>query len=381
MSASQSLAAVLGAGIVSALGRGLAAHAEAQQRPPAAASRVTADELEPGRRLPYRPVVSQLAFAELVDQTVGDALAEAEIDVRGRPGVGLFLGSSSLDIGICERDYAAALAAGEEPDAPMAQGRSGYGSLADAVAGRFGIEGPSLTVNTACSSSANAALYAARMIQSGELDYAVVLGTEDFNRLSLLGFASLMLVTEEQARPFDAGRDGLVLGEGVAALVLGRPDPRCPFHLDGGANLCDTSSATNASPQSIAQVMREALAEAGVARDAVAAVKAHGTSTPSNDQAEGQGMRQLFGDALPPFTSLKGHLGHTLGACGAIEMAALMACLRAGFLPATAGFRRPDPELGITPLRAPAAARAGSYLLNFFGFGGNNTSLVLRWGG
>jgi len=371
---------VLGVGVVSTLGRGLAAHAEGQGRDPAPAARVHADEIEPGKRLPYRPVAADAGFDELIDGALSDALGEAGLDVRERPRVGLFLGSSSLDIGVCERAYAAALAAGERPEAAMAWARSGYGFLADQVARRFGIAGPCLTVNTACSSSANAALYAARMIRAGELDHAVVLGTEDFNRLSLLGFASLMLVTAEEARPFDAARDGLVLGEGVAALVLGPADGQRRFHLCGGANVCDTSSATNSSPEHVAGVMSEALTDAGVTPQSVAGVKAHGTSTPSNDEAEGRGLRLLFGSSPPPFTSLKGHLGHTLGACGAIETAALMAALEAGFLPATAGFREMDPDLAIAPLREPASADEGFYLLNFFGFGGNNTSLVMRWG-
>jgi 3-oxoacyl-(acyl-carrier-protein) synthase len=260
----------------------------------------------------------------------------------------------------------------------MAAERSGYGMLAEVLARRHGFRGFRLTFNTACSSSANAALYAARMIARGELDHALVLGTESFNRMSLLGFASLMLVSESAARAFDASRDGLILGEGVGAIVLGRARPGQAAWLCGGANLCDTSSATNSRPEAIARVMKAALTDAGVAPGAVSAIKAHGTSTPSNDQAEGEGMKQLFGERLPPFTSLKGHMGHTLGACGALETAGLLATLREGFLPATAGFEETDPDLGIAPERGNRPAGAGTYLLNYFGFGGNNTSLVVR---
>lgn len=262
----------------------------------------------------------------------------------------------------------------------MATARSGYGMLADTLARRLGVNGPCMTFNTACSSSANAALYAARLIDSGAIEHALVLGTESYNRLSLLGFASLMLVSDSGLRPFDASRDGLVLGEGVGALVLGRPERGRAAHISGGANLCDTSSATNSRPEAIAHVMQSALTDAGITVSDLAAIKAHGTSTPSNDKAEGEGMKLAFGDRLPPFTSMKGHFGHTLGACGALETAALLAVLDAGFLPATAGFAERDPDLGISPMTERGGAAEGHYLLNYFGFGGNNTSLVLRHG-
>jgi 3-oxoacyl-[acyl-carrier-protein] synthase-1 len=91
-------------------------------------------------------------------------------------------------------------------------------------------------------------------------------------------------------------------------------------------------------------------------------------------------MRALWGDRLPPFTAIKRYLGHTLGACGAVELAAILGCLRAGFVPATAGFTTPDPELRVAPLTAPAPAVTGAVMLNFFGFGGNYASLLVQHG-
>lgn len=152
--------------------------------------------------------------------------------------------------------------------------------------------------------------------------------------------------------------------------------------LLGGANLCDIHHVTSAAPDGGAMraVMEMALADAGLAPADVVLIKAHGTGSPDNDAAEAAAMHALFGDELPPFTGLKRYLGHTLGACGAVELAALLGCLRAGFVPPTAGFAAPDPELRIAPLTESRPAPGGAVMLNFFGFGGNYASLVIAHG-
>ena len=262
----------------------------------------------------------------------------------------------------------------------------GYGNLAREIAERFGLRGPKYTLNTACSSSANAALYARALLAEGRIDHALIVGAEGYNRLSLLGFASLMLLTREGYRPFDRARDGLILGEGVGAFVLGRGDAekgdsplrgQSPFSIVGAATACDPSSPTNSLPERVAEVMREALADAGLEPAQLAAIKAHGTGTPSNDLSEGQAVRAVFGASLPPLTSVKPYTGHTLGACGAVELLAMLACWREGFLPPTPGFSAADDALGFAPVMQPQPLGAGAMLCNFFGFGGNNTSLVL----
>lgn len=150
----------------------------------------------------------------------------------------------------------------------------------------------------------------------------------------------------------------------------------------GGANRCDTHHLTSANPNGsvMRDVMLEALASAGISVADVVAVKAHGAGSTDSDRAEAAALRAVFGAALPPLLALKRYVGHTLGACGTLETAALMGCVADGFLPAAAGFRVVDPELGVTPLREAVPARSGHYLLNFFGFGGNYTSLVLEIG-
>jgi 3-oxoacyl-(acyl-carrier-protein) synthase len=241
------------------------------------------------------------------------------------------------------------------------------------------LSGPCFSFGTACSASANALLYATWMIREGLLDHAVVVGLEWRNQLTPLGFNSMLLVARDGCRPFDAKRNGIVLGEAVAVAVLGAGKPaHAAWQLAGGATLCDVSHPTQPSSTRIADTLRQALDDAGASIADILAIKAHGTGTPGNDLSEGQALRAVFGDEPPPFTSIKPLFGHTLGACGVVETLATLACLDADFLPGTAGFREPDAEIGLTPLTQPRELSRAPVLLNFFGFGGNNCCLVAR---
>lgn len=253
------------------------------------------------------------------------------------------------------------------------------------VAQHLGLAGPAFTLSTGCSSSANALLLAAEMIRRRRATRAIVIGAEGISAVTLSGFASLMLLDPLGCRPFDRDRAGVQLGEAVTALLLQAGPTRpagVPCAILGGANRCDTHHLTSASPDGevMREVMQAALDDAGVVPAQVVAVKAHGTGSPDSDAAEAAALCALFGGALPPVLAFKRLLGHTLGACGTLETAALAGCVQAGFLPAAAGFARFDPALGLAPLQAPMPAPDGVYLCNYFGFGGNYTSLVVRCG-
>ncbi|MGH8441780.1 MAG: beta-ketoacyl-[acyl-carrier-protein] synthase family protein [Nevskiaceae bacterium] len=366
---------LLGGGLVTTLGRGLPAHAAALAR---AAPEPRSSPVEyGGAPLPFHFASDARdagAMLRMAGAAVGDALAEAALPPRAVARMGIFLGSTALNLPLIEAGYEQAYARGEVPLIAVPD----HTKVARELATRFSIAGPQYAFNTACSSSANAALYARALITEGHLDHALVVGVEGYNRLSLLGFASLMLLTRAGYRPFDRARDGLVLGEGVGALVLGREMRPGAVRLVGAATACDPSTPTNSLPERVAEVMADALADAGLRARDLLAIKAHGTGTPSNDASEGEAVRRAFGDALPPLTSIKPYFGHTLGACGAIEMLGLVACWREGFLPPTPGFEQPDAAAGLRPETVPRPlAASGAVLCNFFGFGGNNTSVVL----
>ncbi len=248
----------------------------------------------------------------------------------------------------------------------------------------LGIAGPVFCLSNACASSANALLVARDLILRRQVSCALVLGAENLSAIALSGFQSLLLLDTKGCRPFDATRRGLQLGEGMAALLLepagGDGGYSKQIRLCGGTNLCDPHhvTATNPNGDTMAHVMRAARAQAHGAD--IVAIKAHGAGSVDNDLAEANALRAVFGTRLPPITALKRCLGHTLAACGAVETVAFLACLDAGFIPATGGFEQVDPALAISPITQAQPAQTGVYLLNFFGFGGNFASLVIAHG-
>ncbi len=325
---------------------------------------------------PFPP--GEASAPAILEAAVSEALAAAGVEAAALRDAALVIGTGGY-LFAAEAEYRRVLAeSGATSEPPL----RAPGYVAQRVADDLGIGGPVLTLSTACSSSANALLVATDLIRRGEVARALVLGVEGLSQIALSGFHSLMLLDPEGCRPFDGARRGMQLGEAVAAVLL---EAEASGHasgdtLLGGANLCDIHHVTSAAPDGSAMraVMEMALSDAGLAAGDIAVIKAHGTGSPDNDSAEAAAMRGLFGKRLPPFTGLKRYLGHTLGACGAVELAAFLGCLRAGFIPPTAGCTQPDPELRVTPLAAPQPARTGPVMLNFFGFGGNYASLIVH---
>ncbi|HET7650638.1 MAG TPA: beta-ketoacyl synthase N-terminal-like domain-containing protein [Gammaproteobacteria bacterium] len=334
----------------------------------------------PFYRMPdHAELTDPARFARILSQVVCAAVAQAGLTYVEVSRLPVFVGSSCFSIGLSELEFETELNYAPEQAIPMPM--CGYQDIANMARHAVGCDGETFTYNTACTSSANALLGAARMLQLGWYRHALVIGAELFNRTTLCGFAGLQLVADK-LRPFDAGRNGIVLGEGVGAILLSsQPDGAAGLRLVGGASNCDTSSVTTANPDggTVAAVLHTALRNAGMEPAAIQGIKAHGTATPSGDTAEARGLQKVF-PKLPPVTVLKPYLGHTLGACGVIELILFGSALRRRFLPATPGFEIVDPDLGVHPLTRPEPARAGTYLLNYFGFGGNNTVLVLEHG-
>ena len=321
------------------------------------------------------PPDSACAIATM-EEVAQQSLTEAQLERVALRDAALVVGTSSF-LFAGEADFRRTLAdTGQIVMPPLVP----PGQAALQVAAKLGIEGPVLTLTTACSSSANALLVAAGLLRRGEVRRALVIGVEGLSAVALSGFHSLMLLDPEGCRPFDAGRRGMQIGEAVGAVLLEAGDAaRDGDLLLGGANLCDTHHMTSATPDGSAMrsVMQMALTDAGLQPADVAVIKAHGTGSLDNDTAEAAAMHTLFGADLPMFTGIKRYLGHTLGACGAVELAAFLGCLRAGFVPPTAGFTHPDPALRIAPLTEFRPAPKGTAMLNYFGFGGNYASLLI----
>lgn len=376
-------AVLLGAEIHCSLGDTLSRSLQALKQPPLPPQLVGNDDTEEVLQIPYKLLqgapldAGESRLFEVVTDVAGRAIAEAGLDSAQRRQMGLFVGSSSFDVSVSEALFKHELDISERA---LALRDPSFGRLANNLLTALDIRGPDFSINTACTASANALVSAITQIEAGLLEYALVLGVEMYNDLSALGFHSLGLLTDSVMKPFDRQRNGLVLGEGVSAVVVGRDpgDDRRRFWLRGSASLCDTHSISAAAPDgsTIREVMFRALQCAQLEPQSVAAIKVHGTASLSNDEAESAGMKQVF-DVLPPVCALKPHIGHTLGACGLNELVLFCQALEAGFLVPTAGISTEPGELGIQLNQQPQPLQPGNFMLNYFGFGGNNCSLIL----
>ena len=264
------------------------------------------------------------------------------------------------------------------------------------IARELGVLGPVTTINTACTSSAHAIGEALRAVQYGTVDLAIAGGSEcivsqiGFQIFSPLGVLSQRNEAPEKAsRPFDADRDGFVLGEGAGILVLeemGSAVQRgAPIlaELVGYGTSCDAYRITDEAPDGRGAVlaMRRALEDASLSPDEIDYINAHGTSTPMNDRVETQAIKAVFGSHAYeiPVSSTKSMIGHTISAAGAIELITCVLALRDRILPPTINYEHPDADCDLDYV--PHHARRADLevaMSNSFGFGGHNDCLVVK---
>ena len=259
------------------------------------------------------------------------------------------------------------------------------GSTTGLMAGYFGIPARrTLTISTACSSAANALIVGANMIKTGEADVVVAGGSEALSLFHLNGFHTLMILDTERCRPFDDTRRGLNLGEGAAFVVLEsaasvrRRGGKPLAVLSGYGNRCDAfhQTASSADGEGAVLAMTEALEMAGLQPRDIGYVNAHGTGTPNNDASESVALQRVFGGEVPPVSSTKPFTGHATSAAGGLEAVISLLALRHGFIPANLGLRHPMPG-GIIPSPGKENVSLRHVMCNSFGFGGNDSSLIL----
>jgi len=236
------------------------------------------------------------------------------------------------------------------------------------------------TINTACSSSANAILYGARLIRNGLAKRAIVGGADSLSKLTINGFNALHILSPEVCAPFDRDRQGLNLGEGAAFLVLEGEEAlagnkKIYATLSGYCNTNDAFHPSSLSGDGPYLAMKGALASAQLQEDQIDFINAHGTGTENNDEVESKVMLRLFG-APPVFASTKGNVGHTLGAAGAVEAAYSILSLTHQEVYAGLNFKEPIPDTGLRPVSVYQKMSLQHVMSNSFGFGGNCTSLI-----
>ena len=234
------------------------------------------------------------------------------------------------------------------------------------------------TICTACSSALNAIMLGAEMLWNDEADLVVAGGSEPLSRYHLNGFNTLMILDRQRCRPFDSGRAGLNLGEGAAFVVLEKDAPGALAYIGGYANRCDAFHQTATSPDGDGAflAMTGALQMAGLQPADIQYINAHGTGTPDNDASETAAFRRVFGDALPPMSSTKSYTGHTTSAAGAVETVICLLAMQHGFIPASLGWSSLMPG-GYVPAKGCTGVELDHVMCNSFGFGGNDSSLIL----
>ncbi|HAI64742.1 MAG TPA: beta-ketoacyl synthase [Acidimicrobiaceae bacterium] len=304
---------------------------------------------------------------------------------------GTFVGTGVGGIGTLEEQIEVRLSKGERRVSPFLVPMMMANAPAATISMRYGWQGPCENTVTACAAGTHAIGNAARMVADGRCDVVMAGGAEaPFTPTAVAGFGNMTALSNSgDSRPFDSNRDGFVMAEGAAILVLEAwelAEARGATILGevlGSASTADAHHITAPSPGGVGAVtcMQLAMDDAGITPDQVRHINAHGTSTDKNDAAEAEAVAKVFGtdDSGPLVTSTKGITGHALGAAGALEAVAVLLAMQHGKVPPTAGLTERDPELPAINIveGGPADWEPGPSLSNSFGFGGHNGTLVL----
>ncbi|WP_434114035.1 beta-ketoacyl-[acyl-carrier-protein] synthase family protein [Methylocaldum sp. GT1TLB] len=252
-------------------------------------------------------------------------------------------------------------------------------SVGDFTRRYLDLQGPASVVSTACSSSSKVFASAARLIQTGLCDAAVVGGVDSLCFTTLYGFTALELVSSTPCRPADADRNGISIGEAAGFALLEKPERGTgDIALLGYGESTDAYHMSSPHPDGLgaAEAMNKAMQRAGVDPGAIDYINLHGTATKANDAAEDKAVFGLFGAAVP-CSSIKGWTGHTLGAAGIVNVIVGCLSIRENFVPRSLNTERVDPEIASWIATEELRRPVRTVLSNAFGFGGNNASLVL----
>ncbi|MFI7102374.1 beta-ketoacyl-[acyl-carrier-protein] synthase family protein [Streptomyces sp. NPDC050161] len=336
-------------------------------------------------------------FAQLAVIAAREAMADAGLDATtwDSTRVAVVIGSAHGGLPFYDEQHTALLERGARRVSPKLAPLTVINSAASNVAMDLGAQGPSLGVATACSSGTVALGTAHQLLRSGACDIAIAGGAESVcSRLLIASACQMKAVSTRRddpaaaCRPFDADRDGFVVGEGAGLLVLERPEHARARGATIRANLAgygassDAYAAVAPDPEGrgIERALRTAMADAEVTGADIGHVNAHGTSTVVNDRIEATMLRRVIG-THPLVTSTKAMTGHTLGAAGGIETALTALALEAQLVPPTVNLDTPDPRIPMEIVRREArSARFDCAVKTSLGFGGHNAALVLTRG-
>ena len=354
-------------------------------------------DFSPEKFLDKREVRRLDKFSQFAMVSAEEALKDSELDLDtlDKYRFGVLVGSGIGGIGTIEKEHITLMEKGPSRVRPifipMIIGNMAAGNIAI----KFGAKGVCTTVVTACATGTNAIGEAYKMIEDGRADVMIAGGTEaSITPLSIAGFISLTALSRSDdpkraSIPFDKERGGFVMGEGAGIVILEslehakKRNANIHAEIVGYGSTCDAYHITAVDPEGEgpARAMKIAIEEAGIDKEEVSYINAHGTGTPTNDKAETKAIKLVFGDKAKdiPISSTKSMTGHLLGAAGAVEAIVCVKCVQDNYIPPTIGYKVPDEECDLDYV--PNKGRSGEVkyaMSNSFGFGGHNAVILLK---
>lgn len=354
-------------------------------------------DFSPEKFLDKREVRRLDKFSQFAMVSAEEALKDSELDLDtlDKYRFGVLVGSGIGGIGTIEKEHSTLMEKGpgrvRPIFIPMIIGNMAAGNIAI----KFGAKGVCTTVVTACATGTNAIGEAYKMIEDGRADVMIAGGTEaSITPLSIAGFISLTALSRSDdpkraSIPFDKERGGFVMGEGAGIVILEslehakKRNANIHAEIVGYGSTCDAYHITAVDPEGEgpARAMKIAIEEAGIDKEEVSYINAHGTGTPTNDKAETKAIKLVFGDKAKdiPISSTKSMTGHLLGAAGAVEAIVCVKCVQDNYIPPTIGYKVPDEECDLDYV--PNKGRSGEVkyaMSNSFGFGGHNAVILLK---
>lgn len=381
--------AITGYGVVAPCGVGKEAFWKGLLGPGFTGSRSI--ELQDWDPLPYFDSPKDVRRSDRCEQfalaAAGEAITQSGSLPYDSSRIGTIFGTGIGGLRTLEEQVIVRVEKGERRVSPFLVPMMMSNASGAAISMRYGFQGPAETVCTACAASTHAIGNAARLIAWGRCDAVVTGGSESAATITALaGFANMTALSSTLvSKPFDATRDGFIMGEGAAVFVLERLDmavargAHIVAEIVGAASNADAHHITAPSPGGVGAThcMQLALEDAGLQPSEIKQINAHGTSTPLNDSAEAQAIAAVFGDRSVPVVSIKGVTGHPLGAAGALEAAAVLLSIEKSLIPPTAGTTVIDPAMNIdVVIGEPRTWTPGPTISNNFGFGGHNGSVI-----
>jgi len=338
-------------------------------------------DFDPAAHFEPAGIAAMDKFAQFALVAATEAVAQAGVSTPMGPRTAVIIGTGLGGATTIDDQHYRYYGLKQRPET-LAIPRTMSNAAASHISTKFGATGPVFAISSACSSATQAIGLGAMLVRSGVVDRALVGGSEAMITPSIFAaWEMLRVMTPDKCRPFSKRRNGMVLGEGAALLVLeaeGTASGPALAEIAGYGTTSDAKDLVRPDPTGAAASMAAALADAGIGPEGVDYINAHGTGTVANDITESEAVRRVFGDAKIAVSSSKPVHGHALGAAGALEMVVTIMALREGIVPPTLNCEEPDPACAIDMVPEGKRAMAiRAAMSNSFAFGGINASLIV----